>query len=159
MTSHYVFLLAIGLGVVAGLRSLTAPALVSWAATTGWLNLHSSPLAFMGSTVAAVIISLLAFGELIGDKLPVTPKRNALVPLLARIVTGGLCGACLCASARQSLVMGALLGGAGAVTGAFGGYEVRKNLVGNLNIKDIFVAIPEDVMAIGLACFLLSFAR
>jgi uncharacterized membrane protein len=56
---NVVFLLAIGIGVVAGLRSMTAPAIVSWAATTGWLNLHGSPFAFMGSTVTVVITSLL----------------------------------------------------------------------------------------------------
>lgn len=156
---NVVFLLAIGIGVVAGLRSMTAPAIISWAATTGWLNLHGSPFAFMGSTVTAVILSLLAVGELIADKLPVTPKRTALAPLLARIVVGGLCGACFCAAAHQPLVIGALFGGAGAVAGAFGGYTVRKNLVGKLKIKDVLVAIPEDFIAIGLACVLVSLAR
>ena len=156
---NVVFLLAIGIGVVAGLRSMTAPAIVSWAATTGWLNLHGSPFAFMGSTVTVVITSLLAAGELIADKLPTIPKRTALAPLLARIVVGGLCGACLCAAARQPLVIGALSGGAGAVAGAFGGYAVRKNLVSRLKIKDVLVAITEDVIAIGLGCILVSLAR
>jgi uncharacterized membrane protein len=154
-----VFLLAFGIGVVAGLRTLTAPAIVSWAAAAGWLNLHGSPFAFMGSRLTAVILSLLAVGELIGDKLPKTPKRTAFAPLLARIVMGGLCGACLCASADQSIVVGALLGGVGAIAGAFGGYQVRKNLVSNLHSKDIFVAIPEDVIAITLGCLLLFLAR
>jgi uncharacterized membrane protein len=153
---NYLFILAIGIGFVAGLRSLTAPAAVSWAAHLGWLNLHSSPLAFMGSTVAVAIISLLAIGELIADKMPKTPSRTSLVPLLARIVTGGLCGASLCAAANQSLLIGALLGGTGAVIGAFAGYDIRRRLVSKLNTKDIFIAIPEDLIAIGLACFLVS---
>jgi Predicted membrane protein len=152
-------LLALGIGIVAGLRSLTAPAVVSWAATAGWLNLHGSPLAFMGSKIAAVILSLLAIGELIADKLPTTPKRTALAGLLARIVMGGLSGACLCASVHQSLVAGALPGAAGAVAGAFGAYQIRKNLVSNLNIKDTFVAVAEDLVAIGFACFLVCVAR
>jgi uncharacterized membrane protein len=109
---NVVFLLAIGIGVVGGLRSMTAPAIISWAATTGWLNLHGSPFAFMGLTVTVVITSLLAVGELIADKLPIIPKRTALAPLLARIVVGGLCGACLCAAAHQPLIIGALFGGA-----------------------------------------------
>ena len=138
----------VGIGLVAGLRSLTAPAAVSWAAHLGWLNLHSSPLAFMGSTVAVAIFSLLAIGELIADKMPKTPSRTSLVPLLARILMGGLCGASLCASANQSLLIGALLGGMGAVIGAFGGYEIRRRLVSKLNTKDIFIAIPEDLIAI-----------
>jgi uncharacterized membrane protein len=151
---NYVWAFAVGIGLVAGLRSLTAPAAVSWAAHLGWLNLHSSPLAFMGSMVAVAIFSLLAIGELIADKMPKTPSRTSLVPLLARILMGGLCGASVCASANQSLLIGALLGGMGAVIGAFGGYEIRRQLVSKLNTKDIFVAISEDLIAIGLACFL-----
>lgn len=110
----------------------------------------------MGSIVAVTIFSLLAIGELVGDLTPQIPKRTAPLPLLARILTGGLCGACLCASANQSLFIGAILGGIGGVIGAFGGYEIRRRLVSKLNIKDILIAIFEDLIAIGLACFLVS---
>jgi uncharacterized membrane protein len=153
---NYLFVFAIGIGIVAGLRSLTAPAVVAWAAHLGWLNLSGSRLAFMGSTAAAIIFSIFAVGELIGDKLPKTPKRTALFPLLARIVTGGLCGASLCAAAGQSLGIGIVLGGMGGLIGAFAGYEVRRGLVNNLRIKDIFVALCEDLVALALACFLVS---
>ena len=156
MNLNYLFAFAVGIGVVAGLRSLMAPAVVSWAAHLGWLNLHGSPLAFMGSTLAAAIFSLLAIGELIADKLPRTPKRTAPAPLLARILIGGLCGACLYVSANHSLFIGALFGGVGAVIGAFGGYEIRRRLGNKLNVKDIFIALFEDLIAIGLACFLVS---
>jgi uncharacterized membrane protein len=148
--------LAFGIGVVAGLRSLSAPAAVAWAVHLGWLDLHDSRLAFMGSTAALAIFSLLAIGELVADKLPTTPRRTALVPLLARILIGGLCGACLCAAANQSLLVGAILGGIGGVVGAFGGYEIRRRLVSGLKIKDMPVALFEDLIAIGLACFLVS---
>jgi uncharacterized membrane protein len=153
---NYVLVLAIGIGIVAGLRSLTPPAVVAWAAHLGWLNLHGSPLAFMGSTTAVAIFSLLAVGELVADKLPKTPKRTAVAPLLARILTGGLCGACLCAAAGKSLLAGALLGGTGGVIGAFTGYEIRSHLVSNLHIKDFLVAACEDLVAIALAFFLVS---
>lgn len=153
---NYVFVFAIGIGIVAGLRSLTAPAVVAWAAHLGWLNLHGSLLAFIGSTTAVAIFSLLAIGELVADKLPNTPRRTSIVPLLARIVLGGLCGACLCVAAGESLLAGALLGGTGAVIGAFSGYETRKRLVNSLHIKDLFVAICEDLVAIVLAFFLVS---
>jgi uncharacterized membrane protein len=151
---NYVFALALGIGIVAGLRSLTAPAVVAWGVHLSWLNLHSSPLAFIGSTTAVAILSVLAIGELIADKLPMIPRRTAPAPLLARIVTGGLCGACLCAAAGQSLVAGALLGGIGGVVGAFLGYGIRRRL--DLHIKDLVVAACEDLVAIGLALFLVS---
>jgi uncharacterized membrane protein len=151
---NYVFVLAVGIGMIAGLRSLTAPAVVAWGAHLGWLNLHGSPLAFMGSITAVTIFSMLAIGELIADKLPNIPKRTAPAPLSARIITGGLCGACLCAGAGKPLVAGALLGGAGGVASAFLGYEIRKRLVTNLDIKDFVVAVCEDLLAIALAFFI-----
>jgi len=145
--------LALGIGFAAGLRSLTPPAVVAWAAHLGWLNLSDSPLRFMGSTIAVVMFSLLAVFELIADMLPQTPKRTAPVPLVARILMGGLCGACLCAASNQPLVIGAILGAVGAVIGAFAGYEIRHRLVAALHVKDTFVALLEDLVAIGLAFF------
>lgn len=153
---NYVFVFALGVGFTAGLRSLTPPAVVTWAAHLGWLNLNNSPLAFMGSIIAVVTFSLLAIFELIGDLRPSTPKRTAPVPLVARIVTGALCGACLCAAMNQSLIIGAILGGAGGIIGAFAGYQIRRKLVAALNVKDSFIAVLEDLVAIGLACFFVS---
>ncbi len=156
MTGSVAFLAAAGIGIVAGLRALTAPAVVSWAAMMGWLNLQGTPLAFMGSKVAVAIFSLAALGEFVNDLLPKTPKRTAPAPLIARIVMGGFSGACVCAAAGQSLIIGALAGGVGGVLGAFGGYQARARLVRGLKVKDAFIAIPEDLVAIGLALFLVS---
>src|SRR5256885_4990007 len=152
----YIFALAFGVGVAAGLRSLTPPAVVAWAAYLGWLNLSDSPLAFMGSIITVVIFSILALFELFVDLQPSTPKRTAPVPLGARILMGGLCAACLCASWNQSLTTGAVLGAVGALVGAFGGYETRKRLATSLMIKDIFIALTEDLIAIGLAFFFVA---
>jgi uncharacterized membrane protein len=153
---NYFLALAFGIGVVAGLRALTAPAAVTWAAHLGSLNLHDSPLAFMASTWAVILFSALAIFEFVGDLLPTTPSRIAPAPLAARIISGGFCGACVCTSANQSLFIGAALGGIGAVAGAFAGYRLRKRLGTSLNVKDIFVAIPEDLIAIGFAWFLVT---
>jgi uncharacterized membrane protein len=153
---NYILALAFGIGFTAGLRSLTPPAVVAWAAHLGWLNLHGSPFAFMGSIFAVIIFSLLALVELFADLQPSTPKRTAAVPLTARILMGGLCGACVCAASNQSLVIGAILGAIGGVIGAFAGYEIRSKLVAALNIKDLFIALLEDVITIGLACFFVT---
>ena len=141
MHSDLVVALAVGIGFVAGLRSLTAPAATSWAACAGWLDLHGSPLAFMGSRVAVVIFSLLAILEYVADQLPSTPRRTTPGPLVARIVTGELSGACLCASAGRSLALGGALGGLGA----------RTRLVKALKVKDRVIALSEDLVAIALA--------
>ena|ERR1700682_3488960 len=153
---NYILAFAFGIGVVAGLRALTAPAAVAWAAHWGWLHLHGSPLSFMASTWGAILFTTLAIFELVGDLLPRTRKRTAPAPMAARMISGGLCGACVCASANQSLFIGAALGGLGALLGAFAGYELRKCLVTGLNVKDIFIAIPEDLIAIGLALFFVT---
>jgi uncharacterized membrane protein len=118
--------------------------------------LSDSSLAFMAATWALILFSILAVFELIADLLPGTPSRTAPGPLIARMISGGLCGACLCASANQSLLVGAALGAIGAVIGAFAGYELRKRLVAGLHIKDLFIALPEDVVAISLALFFVS---
>ena len=110
ISMNYIFAFAFGIGFTAGLRSLTPPAVVAWAAHLGWLNLSNSAFAFMGSTITVVIFSLLAVLELISDLLPQTSKRTAPVPLMARIIMGALCGACLCAASNQSLIIGAILG-------------------------------------------------
>jgi uncharacterized membrane protein len=135
---------------------MTAPAVVSWAAHLGWLNLHGSQLAFMGSPVTVAIFSLGAIGEYVNDKLPKTPSRTAPPSFIARIVMGGFSGACVYVSAGESLPVGILLGAIGAVIGTLGGYQLRMWLVKALKVKDIFVAIPEDLVAIGLALVLLS---
>jgi uncharacterized membrane protein len=153
---NYVFAFAIGIGIVAGMRSLLAPAVVAWAAHFDLLNLNGSHLAFMGSRTAVAIFSIFAIGELVADKLPKTPKRTAFAPLSARILLGGLSGACLFAATEKSLLAGGVLGGIGGLIGAFAGYEIRRRIVNNLHIKDLLVAICEDVVAIALACFLVS---
>ena len=146
-----VFALALGIGFSSGLRTFTAPAVVAWAAHLGRLNLHGSPFAFVGSTVVVVTFTLLALFEYGYDLSPKARRRTEPSSLIARIVSGAFSGACLFASAGQSWIVGALLGGIGGVIGAFAGYHTRKRLVESLKVKDAMIAIPEDLIAIGLA--------
>jgi uncharacterized membrane protein len=150
------FAFAAGIGFVAGLRTFLAPAAVVWAVRLGWVNLHGSSFAFMESNLALVGLSIAALGELVADLLPSIPRRTEVAPLLARILSGAFCGACLCASVKQSLVIGVISGAIGAVIGAFAGYEIRKRVVTKLNLKDFIVALCEDAVAIGLALLILS---
>lgn len=149
---NHALLLAAGIGFVAGLRSLTAPAFVCWAAHLQWINLMGTPLAFMGSPIAVGIFTLLAIVELIADVMPKTPPRTAPVGLIARIIMGGLSGICIyTAAAARPPIMGAVLGIIGAVIGTYAGYHIRRALVNGLKVKDIFIAIPEDIVAFVLA--------
>jgi uncharacterized membrane protein len=144
------------IGIIAGLRSLTAPALVSWAARLGWLDLSGSWLSFVGSRAATIILSLLALAELVADKLPKTPNRTDPGPLVFRLITGGFSSMALCASAHQPLVIGAILGVLGAIAGAFTGYEIRHRLVKTFGLPDYVAAAVEDIVAIGGGLLLVS---
>lgn len=156
MNSGLALFLAFGIGVVAGLRSMTAPAVAAWAAYLGWINIHGSPLEFMSSVWAVGILTLFAVAELVADKLPTTPSRTAPLGLGARFVTGALSGACLAVAGDASLWLGALAGAAGGIAGAFAGYRARVGLVRTLHVRDLAIAIPEDMVAIGLGFLLAS---
>jgi uncharacterized membrane protein len=134
---------------------MTAPAAVSWAARLGWLHLENTPLAFMGYAATPYIFSLLAIGELINDKLPKTPSRKAPVPFAARIVVGVLCGAAIGAGSGD-VAAGLIAGAVGAVAGTLGGYEFRSRLVKATGGKDLPIALLEDVIAVGSACWIVS---
>jgi uncharacterized membrane protein len=149
-------LLAFLIGVIAGLRSLTAPAAVTWGATRHWLNLQGTPFAFMGSTAAVAVFTLLAIGELVADKLPSTPNRTSIAGLGARVVMGALSGAALASAGGQSFVLGAVLGAAGGIAGAYAGYEARTRLVTSLEAPDLVIALLEDLVAIGGGLLIVS---
>ena len=142
-----VYLLALLIGVVAGLRAMTAPALVSWAAHLGWLDLNGTWLAFFGNAWARWILTFLALTELITDQLPSTPSRTVLVQFGTRIVTGALSGAAI--GAGSGTMLGGLLAGIiGAIIGTFGGSACRARLAKAFG-SDRPAALIEDVVAIG----------
>jgi uncharacterized membrane protein len=142
--------LAFAIGVVAGLRSFTAPAAVCWAAHLGWLRLTGSRLAFLGSTAAVWISTALALTELVLDKLSWIGARTKPGPLIDRLIMGALSGAAL------GSTWGAISGAAGALVGTYGGYYARHWIVANLKVPDIAVALVEDALAVGGALLIVS---
>lgn len=154
MNSALVFALAFGIGIVAGLRSFTAPAAASVAAWLKWFNLENSPLHFMASGITACIFCVLAVGELIADKLPSTPNRTAPGPLIARIVFGALAGATLSVGGGQSLAVGGILGAIGSLVGTYGGFQVRMRLMKAMS--GTVAALLEDAVAIVAGFFFAS---
>lgn len=149
MTSTLTFLSAFAIGIVAGLRSMTAPAVAAWAARLGWLDLEGTPIAFLGNSWVPWLLTALMLGELVADKLPRTPSRTKPGPFIARIVTGSFAGAALTAGSGQPLIAGAIFGGLGAVAGTLGGYRARTGLVRALGVPDYAVALAEDAVAVG----------
>jgi len=156
MSTNVVLGLAFGIGVIAGLRALTAPAVIAWAAHLRWINLAGTHLSFMGSIPAVAIFTLAAVAELVNDKLPKTPPRTAPPSFIARIVMGGLAAATLSVGGGASWLVGAVLGVIGAVVGTYAGYHIRKAIVAGLHSPDFVIALIEDVVAIGGGLFLAS---
>src|ERR1700691_3284147 len=156
MTGSQVLLWAFAIGVIAGLRAITAPAVVAWAAHLSWINLHGTPLSFMGSIIAAAIFTLAAIGEIVNDKLPKTPSRLAPGGLAPRILVGGLSWAAMAVGAGQALWFGIVLGIVGCLAGALAGYHIRKSIVQALGVKDLYIALVEDLVAIGCGLFIVS---
>lgn len=146
-----VLLLALVIGIVAGLRAMTAPAIVSWAARAGALNVGGTWLAFLGAAWTPWILSALALGEMVSDQLPTTPSRTVPVQFTTRILAGGLAGGAI-AAGSGNLVGGLIAGVLGAVAGTLGGKAFRARLAATLK-SDRPAALIEDAIAIVLAAF------
>ena len=148
--------LALLIGVVAGLRAMTAPAVVSWAGYAGRLSLAGTPLAFMGSWWVAWLFTVLALAELVTDQLPRTPSRKVPMQFAARLITGTLAGLTIAATGA-SLAAGAVAGAVGAVIGTLGGAALRARLAGFFG-EDRPAAFIEDAVAIIGALLIVSLA-
>jgi uncharacterized membrane protein len=142
-------LLPLLIGVVAGLRTMTAPAAVSWAARIGWLNLAPTSLAFLGYAFTPWVLTALALAELVNDKLPSTPSRTVPPQFGARLVSGGLSGAAI-GAAHGGLFIGLVAGIVGAVIGTLGGRTCRAQLARAFG-SDRPAAFIEDAVAISSA--------
>jgi uncharacterized membrane protein len=151
------FLLAFLIGAVAGLRVMTAPAAVSWAAHLGWLELSGSPLAFLGWTWTPWVFTVLALVEFVADQSPSTPSRTVPMQFGARLVSGALSGAALGIAAGNPWV-GAGLGVVGAAIGTLGGRAGRGALADAFG-RDRPAALAEDAVAIVAAVLIMLAVR
>lgn len=139
---------ALGIGAIAGLRSMTAPALVSWATEQHWVR-PGRRLKFLKRKGTATALSALAVGELVADKLPSTPARTQPASLAVRALMGGVSAGVLCARKKRFVPAAALLGAGAAVAGAFAGYQTRRQLRERLRVSDKVIAVAEDAVAVG----------
>lgn len=145
-----VYARAATLGFVAGLRSMTP---LAWLSRTSKLDPEPANAAeeALDSPTARIVTSMLASGELIGDKLPIIPNRLKPGPLTGRLIIGGLVGMRICRRYHQSLVVGALLGAASAGAGSYAGNYARTKLAENTKIPSFVPGLAEDGLAMGLA--------
>lgn len=140
------YFLALLIGIIAGLRAMTAPAAIAFAAHAGLLNLSGTWLAFLGYRWTPWIFLVLAIGELVTDQLPTTPSRKVPVQFGTRILMGAITGGAI-GVAAGSLWIGALVGIIGAIIGTLGGSAARAKMAAAFG-KDRPAALIEDAVAI-----------
>ncbi|WP_197374653.1 DUF4126 family protein [Mycolicibacterium baixiangningiae] len=147
MTHALVLLLALLIGVVAGLRAFTAPAAVAWAAMLNWIVLDGTWAQWVAHPVTVGVLTVLAVGELVTDQLPKTPSRKTPMQFIARLISGGFAGAVI--GTAWGYTFGGLGAGViGAVLGTLSGYEARKRLVAANGGRDLPIALLEDGVAV-----------
>jgi uncharacterized membrane protein len=158
MTHVLVLVLALLIGVIAGLRALTAPAVVAWGAALGWIDVDGKWSEWVAHPITVTVLTILLVVELITDQLPKTPSRRTPPQFLTRLLTGAFAGAVI-GSAFFHTFSSIGAGMIGAVLGTLGGAEARSRLVAANGGRDRPVAIGEDVIAVGggfLVAFLVS---
>ena len=136
------------LGLATGLRSMTPMAVLCWFAYLGYLPVEGTWASWTARVASVAIFTALAIAELVVDKLPRTPNRTALGPLLARLVLGGLAGSIAATAMNGPGLEGVLLGLIGAALGAFAGFMIRRHIVETVGCPDWPVALAEDLITI-----------
>lgn len=156
----YLIWKALGLGIVAGMRSMTAPALLSKVLSkTPEAIPVDTPFGKLCSPQAAKVLGVMAAGEMLVDKLPKTPNRTLPLSVAFRMLSGALVGSALMASRKESRVTGAVIGAAGALAATYGMFYLRRNVCRKINLPDPVFGFAEDALAVGIEKSLLSNAN
>jgi uncharacterized membrane protein len=137
------------LGVVTGMRCMTAIAVFCWAV---WLGLipELGWAVWSSYLIVAIVFTVCAAGEWVVDTLPKTPRRTEMGPALCRVVVGGLVGSLAAKAINEPVAGGIIFGALGALIGTWGGFFVRMTVARILR-RDLPAALLETVSAIGLA--------
>jgi uncharacterized membrane protein len=158
MTQVLVILLALLIGVIAGLRALTAPAIVAWGAFLGWIDVDGKWSEWIAHPITLTVLTIFLLIELVTDQLPKTPSRKTAPQFITRLIMGGFAGAVIGSAFFHTFsALGA--GIIGAVLGTLAGAAARPRLADYRNGQDRPGAILEDIVAVGggfVVAFLVS---
>lgn len=159
MTQVLVLMLALLIGVIAGLRAMTAPAVVAWGAVFGWVAVDGKWSEWMAHPITVTVLTIFLLIELVTDQLPKTPSRRTAPQFLTRLLMGAFAGAVIGSTVFHTFI-GLGAGMIGAVLGTLAGAEARRRLVDANGGRDRPGAFLEDVVAVGggfLIAYLVSF--
>ena len=140
---------AVGLGAVAGIRSMTPPALLSRAASRGEIRgIGATPYGFLASPRVANLLTALAVGEISADKLPFSPDRVSLPGLAGRLATGALVGAALYAADGRKGATGGAIGALSSLATSYASYYLRTGTQQRFGLPNPVGGIVEDAVAL-----------
>ena len=136
---------ALGLGAIAGVRSMAAPATLSQSVVEGSVGgLEGTPFATLGSPGVSTALRVLEIGEMIADKTPIIPNRTSLLPLLVRAASGAFVGAVLFASGGHREATGGVLGAVSAMAAAHAAERLRMQITQRLGVPNLVAGLLED---------------
>ena len=140
---------ALGLGAVAGIRSMTPPALLSRAASRGGVRgIEATPFGFLASPRVATLLTVLAVGEISADKLPFSPDRVSLPGLAGRLATGALVGAALFAANGRKGTSGGAVGAVSSLATSYLSFYLRTGIQQRFGLPNPAGGILEDAIAL-----------
>lgn len=142
---------AAGIGMIAGMRSMSAPALATHLLSNRKRDQASSPVVrFMSQAKIARFFAVAAAGELVGDKLPFIPSRTDPGPLCGRAMFGAI--SAYAVDDGTSPFVSGTLGLAAAVISAFTFYHLRKKAGEETKLADPLWGVIEDLLVLLVAC-------
>lgn len=152
------YLPAVGVGIIAGVRSLAAPALVSRRLRHEHASEQDALADFMSSSIVSGVIHAAAAAEIAADKTSLVPDRIAWPSLAWRAASGGLAGSVLASTTGHSRLVGGLVAAAAAVGATYAAFYLRQALGERLHLPDRLLGAAEDSLVLGAGYRLLRAA-
>ncbi len=155
-----VLLGAIGLGAVAGMRSMTPPALLSRAASRGGIpGIEGTPFAPLASTGISRLLTVLAAGEIFADKLPFVPDRTSVPSLTGRLATGALVGAALFSAHGRRGTTGGAFGAVSSLAASYLSFYLRSGAQERFGLPGPLLGLVEDAVALSIGLLSLESSK
>lgn len=150
----------IGLGTVAGIRSMTPPALLSRAASRGGIpGIEKTPFAFLASPRAARLLTVLALAEISADKLPFSPDRTSIPGLAGRLATGALAGAALFSADGRNGATGGAFGAVSSLASSYFSFYLRTGAQERFGLPSPVLGLVEDAVALSIGLLSLESSK
>ncbi len=147
---------AVGIGMVAGVRSMSAPAMVSRYLRRAERDGHDRLTELLASPIVSRLLQAAAAAEMAADKTSLVPDRTAWPSLAWRAIAGGAAGSIVAGTEGGSRLVGAALGAAGAVAATFAAFYLRRALRERLHVSDRVLGAAEDSVVVGAGRRLLA---